>query len=175
MRMAGRSKPGEGISGMSVQGEKTHMRRLMPLPAVAGLVLSTATALADLGDQLAKLLPDDGAEGDIFGVSVAIGGATAIAGAFLDDGNGTNSGSAYRSDTTTGQQAPQLDRRRPVAELWADITGCLCPRPLHPADCEVPAVNHTKARLCLHHNAIATRLSQSSVVSYQYSVPATDN
>ncbi len=56
------------------------------------------------GAQIAKLLPDDGAEGDWFGFSVAISGATAIVGAFLDDDNGNTSGSAYLFDTTTGAQ-----------------------------------------------------------------------
>ncbi len=37
------------------------MRHLMPLLATAALVLSTAAAYADLGDQLFKLLPDDAA------------------------------------------------------------------------------------------------------------------
>ncbi len=41
----------------------------------------TTPAYADLGDQLAKLLPDDGAAQDRFGFSVAIRGATAIVGA----------------------------------------------------------------------------------------------
>ena len=55
-----------------IQARETHMRHLMPLLAAAALVLSTAPAYADLGDQLAKLLPDDGAGGDLFGWSVAI-------------------------------------------------------------------------------------------------------
>ena len=55
-----------------------------------------------------KLLPDDGAEGDEFGVSVAIGAATAIVGAHFDDDNGGSSGSAYVFHTTTGQQIAKL-------------------------------------------------------------------
>ena len=49
------------------------------------------------GLQLFKLLPDDGAEEDRFGVSVGISGTTAIVGARLDDdeNNGIDSGSAY--------------------------------------------------------------------------------
>ncbi len=69
---------------------------------------STAPAYADLGDQLFKLLADDGAEGDSFGVSVAISGATAIVGAIGDDDNGNTSGSAYLLDTTTGRQIAKL-------------------------------------------------------------------
>ncbi len=60
------------------------------------------------GQQIAKLLPDDGAAGDRFGYSVAISGATAIIGAWLDDDNGTDSGSAYLFDTPTGPQIAKL-------------------------------------------------------------------
>jgi hypothetical protein len=65
-------------------------------------------AYADLGDQLFKLLPDDGAVEDRFGHSVAISSATAIVGADLDDDNGSFSGSAYLFDTTTGRQIAKL-------------------------------------------------------------------
>ncbi len=76
------------------------MRHLItPLLAAAASVLSTAPACADLGDQLFKLLPDDGAFGNLFGASVAISGTTAIVGAPGDDDNGTDSGSAYLFDT----------------------------------------------------------------------------
>ncbi|MEE9130669.1 MAG: FG-GAP repeat protein [Phycisphaerales bacterium] len=67
-------------------------------------ISKTAAANADLGDQLFKLLPNDGAAGDWFGYSVAISGATAIVGAHMDDDNGTDSGSAYLFNTTTGLQ-----------------------------------------------------------------------
>ncbi len=60
------------------------------------------------GRQIAKLLAEDGAAGDLFGVSVAISGATAIVGANLDDDNGAESGSAYLFDTTTGRQIAKL-------------------------------------------------------------------
>ncbi len=82
------------------------------IPAVAAmsfcLIGGTTPASADLGDQLAKLLPDDGAADDAFGVSVGISGATAIVGADDDDDNGTDSGSAYLFDTTTGRQLFKL-------------------------------------------------------------------
>ena len=82
------------------------MRHLMPLLAAAASVLSTAPAYADLGDQLFKLLPDDGAANEYFGYSVAISpdGIGAIVGAYWDDDNGTSSGSAYLFDTTTGRR-----------------------------------------------------------------------
>ncbi len=60
------------------------------------------------GQQLFKLLASDGAEEDYFGHSVAISGATAIVGAYKDDSNGLDSGSAYLFDTTTGQQLFKL-------------------------------------------------------------------
>jgi len=43
----------------------------------------------------AKLTASDGAAGDNFGFSVAVTGNTAIVGGYLDDDNGTSSGSAY--------------------------------------------------------------------------------
>ena len=49
----------------------------------------------DLGPSEAKLLASDGAAGDLFGGSVSISGDTALIGAFWDDDNSPNSGSAY--------------------------------------------------------------------------------
>ncbi len=60
------------------------------------------------GEQVGKLLPDDGAAGDYFGNFVGISGTTAIVGALHDDDNGEGSGSAYLFDTTTGQQIFKL-------------------------------------------------------------------
>ena len=45
--------------------------------------------------QVTKITASDGAANDQFGISVAISGDTAIVGAFRDDDNGTDSGSAY--------------------------------------------------------------------------------
>ena len=47
------------------------------------------------GQELAKLTASDGAAGDNFGWSVGISGDRAIVGAWVDDDNGTDSGSAY--------------------------------------------------------------------------------
>ncbi len=60
------------------------------------------------GKQIAKLLANDGASGDIFGWSVSISGNTAIVGAHFNDDNGFNSGSAYLFDVNTGQQIAKL-------------------------------------------------------------------
>jgi hypothetical protein len=61
--------------------------------------------------QQAKLLASDGAGGDNFGVSTSLSGDTALIGAYCDDDNGQDSGSAYvftRSGTTWIQQAKLL-------------------------------------------------------------------
>ena len=58
--------------------------------------------------QRAKLTAADGAKGDVFGISVALDGDTALIGADLDDDKGENSGSVYvytRSKGTWSQQA----------------------------------------------------------------------
>ena len=64
----------------------------------------------DLGPwtQQAKLTASDGAPSDRFGETVAISGDTLLFGAFADDDQGTNSGSAYvfvRNGSTWSQQA----------------------------------------------------------------------
>ncbi|MCH8304486.1 MAG: choice-of-anchor D domain-containing protein, partial [Candidatus Marinimicrobia bacterium] len=54
-----------------------------------------------------KLLPSDGAASDFFGNSVSISGDYAVVGAFADDDNGSNSGSAYvfkRTGTSWAQE-----------------------------------------------------------------------
>jgi hypothetical protein len=57
----------------------------------------------------AKLVASDGAQGDLFsGYAVSLDGDTAVIGAYQDDDNGANSGSAYvftRTGTTWTQQA----------------------------------------------------------------------
>ncbi len=60
------------------------------------------------GVELTKLVPSDGAEYDWFGYSVGISGNTAIVGARRDDDNGSDSGSAYLFDVTTGAQLAKL-------------------------------------------------------------------
>lgn len=60
------------------------------------------------GDLLFKLTAADGEAGDQFGYSVAISGTTALIGAALDDDMGTDSGSVYVFDITTGLQINKL-------------------------------------------------------------------
>ncbi|HEY3391736.1 MAG TPA: FG-GAP repeat protein [Lacipirellulaceae bacterium] len=60
------------------------------------------------GEQLFKLVPDDGAAGDWFGNSVGISGNTAIVGSYQDDDRGDFSGAAYLFDVATGAQRMKL-------------------------------------------------------------------
>jgi len=60
------------------------------------------------GTQFAKLVASDGLAGDVFGWSVAISGNTAIIGAPNDDDHGSNSGSAYLFDVSTGTLLAKL-------------------------------------------------------------------
>jgi len=61
--------------------------------------------------QQAKLLAIDGWAGDLFGVAVSVSGDTALVGAYKDDDNGSDSGSAYvfvRNGSTWTEQAKLL-------------------------------------------------------------------
>ena len=58
--------------------------------------------------QVHKLTASDGAEGDRFGCAVALDGTMALVGSSSDDDGGTNSGSAYVFDITTGQELEKL-------------------------------------------------------------------
>jgi len=60
--------------------------------AVLGTVWNSS-AFADC--ELAKLLASDGAQDDWFGYSVSVSGDTTVIGAYRDDDNGSDSGSAY--------------------------------------------------------------------------------
>ncbi|MFG0251457.1 MAG: hypothetical protein ACF8NJ_01125, partial [Phycisphaerales bacterium JB038] len=63
---------------------------------------------AATGNQLRKLVADDGAAGNSFGNSVALSGSLALIGATADDDNGADSGSAYVFDLVTGAQVAKL-------------------------------------------------------------------
>jgi len=65
------------------------------------------------GLQLAKLSPSDGRARDLFGWSVAISGNRAIVGSREDNNYGSNAGSVYVYDATTGDELfklPHTDR-----------------------------------------------------------------
>ncbi len=63
---------------------------------------------AATGEQLAKLLPDDGAAGDRFGRPIVIENGLVAVGASRDDDKGTDSGSVYLFDAITGDQVAKL-------------------------------------------------------------------
>jgi hypothetical protein len=87
---------------------------------MATLVLAQDPAAAQ--QELLKLLPADGAKGDCFGVSVACSGNFAIAGAYGDNENGSESGSAYVFDAVTGQQLRRLLPSDGAAGDWFGIS-----------------------------------------------------
>ncbi len=68
--------------------------------------------------QLEKLTAADGAEGDVFGISVALDGDTALIGADLDDDKGEDSGSVYVYTRSKGAWTEQ-------AKLTADDAGAV--------------------------------------------------
>jgi hypothetical protein len=57
------------------------------------------------GNQLAKIKASDGAIGDEFGISVSVGSGRIVVGAYQDDDNGSNAGSAYIFDLNGNQLA----------------------------------------------------------------------
>ena len=60
------------------------------------------------GVQIAKLTASDGVGGDNFGWSIAIDSGIVGVGSYLDDDHGSNSGSAYLFDASTGVQLAKL-------------------------------------------------------------------
>ncbi len=76
---------------------------------VTVLVLCAGTGLSPaLGEnEVAKLLPADGALEDYFGHAVAVSGNTAVIGMQYDDDNGENSGSAYVFHFDNGEWVQQ--------------------------------------------------------------------
>ncbi len=63
---------------------------------------------ASTGAQIVELLPSDAEADDRFGVSIAIDNGVVAVGAWLDDDNGTDSGSAYLFNASTGTQIAKL-------------------------------------------------------------------
>lgn len=60
------------------------------------------------GNQLRKLVPDDGASEDGFGTGIEIDSGVAVISSYQDDDNGDGSGSTYLFDVQTGQQLRKL-------------------------------------------------------------------
>jgi len=71
------------------------MQRMMIAAVLAATSATFAGILECTPQQTAKLTADDGASSDLFGYSVATSGGVAVIGAFWDDDNGSDSGSAY--------------------------------------------------------------------------------
>ncbi len=71
---------------------------------------SGAAYLLDIstGQELAKLLPEDGGPYEYFGWSVGISGTRAVVGAYYSVVLGMGTGAAYVFDTSTGQQVQKL-------------------------------------------------------------------
>ena len=63
---------------------------------------------ASNGQQIAKLIASDGSYNDQFGSSIAIDNGIVAVGAYQDDDNGEDSGSAYLFDVSTGAQIAKL-------------------------------------------------------------------
>jgi hypothetical protein len=70
-----------------------------------GLYSGSAYIFNTAGTQLAKIKASDGASSDYFGLSVAVGSGRIVVGAYGDDDNGTDSGSAYIFDLNGTQLA----------------------------------------------------------------------
>jgi hypothetical protein len=100
-------KPGEALSlvlqsdvwEIHIEGATriTNIEYLVP-PTTGGRDAGSTYVLNredDTWTQQGYLMASDGAEGDAFGISVAISGQAVIAGADRDDDNGLDSGSAY--------------------------------------------------------------------------------
>lgn len=58
--------------------------------------------------QLHRLLPDDGASGDLFGYAVGLSQGVALVTSNGNDDNGSSSGSAYLFDVDTGDQCAKF-------------------------------------------------------------------
>ncbi|MEQ8765183.1 MAG: IPT/TIG domain-containing protein [Planctomycetota bacterium] len=85
-----------------------------PEDDAAGLDAGSAYVFdVSTGAQLFKLIGSDTVAGDRFGISVSISGNIAIVGAYLNDAAGSDSGSAYLFDVTTGQELFKLTASDP--------------------------------------------------------------
>ncbi|MBL4591591.1 MAG: hypothetical protein JKY96_06480 [Phycisphaerales bacterium] len=67
-----------------------------------------APAMGQVINEDFKIVADDAATGDIFGVSVAIGAGVVVVGAHQDSDNGTDSGAVYVFDASTGAQLRKI-------------------------------------------------------------------
>jgi len=75
--------------------QRLKLKRLCSLILVSLLFFDVLPALALTGEQVAKLVANDGAADDFFGYSVAMSGGTAVIGAYGNEDLRAGSGSAY--------------------------------------------------------------------------------
>lgn len=75
--------------------------------AVVGVAMG-GTAWGQVLEEELKLSAGDGASGDQFGWSIAVGGGLVAVGSWLDDDSGTDSGSVYVFDAGSGVQLMKL-------------------------------------------------------------------
>ena len=82
--------------------------RFLLAALVTGFAAVAAPSSGQVINENLKLLPNDGAAGDWFGFSIAIDSGVVAVGASRDDDNGSNSGSAYLLNASTGSQITKL-------------------------------------------------------------------
>lgn len=87
--------------GLAIVG--AHYDEVVAYRSGSAYVFDVAT-----GQQLRKISPNDGEVIEEFGRAVALDHGLAVVGAHFDDDNGSQSGSAYLFDATTGQQLDKL-------------------------------------------------------------------
>lgn len=113
----------------------------------------------DLWTQEGRLLASDGADDDLLGWAVSISGATCVAGAYGDDDNGLDSGSAYVFDvvtlTLTSAGIPSGDEAQQITLLTS------APNPFNPlttVDYYVPAAGLVRLAVYGVDGRLITRL-----------------
>ncbi len=84
------------------------MARVFTVYAAAFSTLLGTSAQSQVLNDVEKLLPDFGENGDQFGISIAIDGNKVLVGSWGDDDNGDDSGAAYVFNTLTGDQVKLL-------------------------------------------------------------------
>jgi hypothetical protein len=100
------------------------MKHWMISVAATITLVTTSLALGDPGDQLAKLLPADGAPADLFGNAVAIDGNLAVVGAQWDANDlGVYAGAAYIFDVSDPANPVQVAKIVPDGGFAGDQFG----------------------------------------------------
>jgi len=105
-----RGRGGCRVTARSVGTVRCRFVRRVREWAVVSCLLAAAAPAFGAADIVDKLLPSDGQGLDEFGISVDVSGDLAVVGAWNDDDNGTDSGSAYvfRFDGTSWVEEVKL-------------------------------------------------------------------